>query len=214
MRPTSGSKTLFLAGSLTALLLAGTARASTVTGSIWENDPTGATNAIPANVPITPPDVTFSAPTPLNFASGGLYTIGEFLASGNGSTVLSGSSQLGNTLDNTLFNFVGTVSVTNGETFTAGHDDGLTLTIGGITVISTPGPTAFVLTTETYTGPSGTFPFQLVYGECCSAPADLSISLPFQSVPEPSSALLVGLVLLGFGAGFRSKLVYKPRRAQ
>ncbi len=82
-------------------------------------------------------DVTFTAPTPLNFASGGLYTIGEFLTSG-GATVLTGASELGNTLFDTIFNFTGTVTVTTGQTFTAGHDDGLTLVIGGLTVINEP----------------------------------------------------------------------------
>jgi hypothetical protein len=108
-------------------------------------------------------------------------------------------------MDNTLFNFTGTVSVTTGETFTVGHDDGLTLVIGGSTVISAPGPTAFELTTETYTGPSGNFAFQLVYGECCGAPADLSISLPLISaVPEPASVPFLG-------GGFAAMLLLRRR---
>lgn len=204
------SKALLLTP-LMALLMISTASANTVTGSIWENDPTGAGNATPANVPTTTPNVTFSTTTPLNFSSGSLYTIGEFLASGNGSTVLTGSSQLGNTLDNTIFNFTGSVTVTNGQQFTAGHDDGLTLVIGGLTVINDPGPTSFTNTTVTYSGPSGTFPFQLVYGECCGAPADLSISLPLSSTPEPSSltSLCGGLFLLA--GGLAAKL--RRRRA-
>src|ERR1022692_4894315 len=80
------------------------AMANPITGSIWENQST-ATNAIPGNVPSTTADVTFSTTAPINFASGNLYTIGEFLASGSGSTILTGSSQLGNTLDNTIFHF-------------------------------------------------------------------------------------------------------------
>lgn len=179
--------------------------ANTVLGSIWENQPTAAANATIANVPATTPDVTFTAPsTPLSFTSGNAYTIGEFLASGEG-TILTGASHASDTLLNTLFDFRGTVSVTNGQTFTAGHDDGLTLVIGGLTVINVPAPTAFANTTVTYTGPTGTFPFELVYGECCGPPAALAISLPLISVgpvPEPESyaLMLAGLGLLGFVA--------------
>ena len=200
MKYKAKSLTYVFAASL-GMLLISSAEAGTVTGSIWENDVTGAQNATPANVPATTPDVTFSTVTPINFHSGGLYTIGEFLASGSGSTILTGAGELGHTLDNTIFNFVGMVSVTNGETFTAGHDDGLTLIIDGITVINAPGGTSFVNTTDTYTGPTGTFAFQLVYGEAFGAPAGLAISLPLESppsgVPEPSTIGLGSLGLLG-----------------
>ena len=188
-----------LAMAAVTTLVTVSAHANTITGSIWENDSTGAGDATPANVPLTTPDVTFTVTDPINFQSGPGYTIGEFLSSG-GATVLTGAGELGNTADNTIFNFTGQVTVTSGETFTAGHDDGLTLIIGGVTVISDPGPTSFVTTPEPYTGPSGTFSFQLVYGECCGAPADLEISLPFQNVPDGGStvALLGGaLTLMG-----------------
>src|SRR5580692_11425782 len=78
-----------LIGTTIALFSFSVAHAATVTGSIWENDPTGAGNATPANVPLTTPNVTFSVNSPINFASGNLYTIGEFLSSG-GATVLTG----------------------------------------------------------------------------------------------------------------------------
>ena len=74
--------------------------------------------------------------------------------------------------------------------------------IAGITVLDAAGPTSFDVTTDTYTGPTGNEPFQLVYGECCGAPADLSISLPFVSptVPEPASLALLGSALFGVRA--------------
>jgi hypothetical protein len=184
----------YLAAVAVASLATVGAQANTVFGSIWENDSTGAGSATPANVPLTTPNITFTAPDPLAFASGSLYTIGEFLSSGNGSTVLTGAGDLGNTMVNTLFNFTGSVTVTHNQTFTAGHDDGLTLVIDGITVINDPGPTSFVNTTETYTGPTGTFAFQLVYGECCGAPANLSIDLPLQSPTVPDSGSTMAML--------------------
>jgi hypothetical protein len=113
-------------------------------------------------------------------------------------------------MENTIWNFVGTVTVTTGETFSASHDDGLTLIIGGVTVIDAPGPTAAVTTTETYTGPSGNEPFQLVYGECCGAPGSLVVDLPLtSSVPEPSTwaMMLLGFAGLGFVGYRRTKKV-------
>src|ERR1700756_992101 len=109
---------------LAVILSAGFAHAD-ILGSIWENDPTGAGDATPGNVPGTTANITFdiSGTTNIFFTSGGLYTIGEFLASettnepGSTVTVLTGLGDLGNTLDNTLFNFTGNVSVTNGQTF-------------------------------------------------------------------------------------------------
>ncbi len=182
-----------------------TARADTISGSIWENDAAGAGDATLANVPGTTPDVTFSVNSPFTFASGGAYTIGEFLTSG-GATVLTGAGELGNTLLNTFFDFKGTVTVTNGQTFTVTHDDGLSLDIGGLLVIDQPGPTPPVTQTFTYTGPSGNLPFELVYGECCGAPAELQISLPLSNaVPEPSSIVLLGGVLLGLATTLKRK---------
>jgi hypothetical protein len=195
-----------LVGACGALLLSAPVRAD-IFGSIWENNPGAASDAIPSNVPGSTPDVTFDLPgTSINFESGGAYTIGEFLASG-GATITTGASEAGNTLDNTIFNITGTVSVNTGDTFTAGHDDGLTFIIGGDTVISAPGPTSFTPSTGTYTGPSGDFPFEIVYGECCGPPGDLEISglALVSSTPEPSSVVLMSSLLLALGFMMRKR---------
>lgn len=189
-----------LAMAAIATLVTVSAQAQTITGSLWENDPTGAGDAEPSMVPLSTPDVTFSVNGNINFQSGGLYTIGEFLSSG-GATILTGAGELGNSADNLIFNFTGLVTVTTGQSFIAGHDDGLTLIINGVTVISAPGPTSFDTTTDIYSGPSGTFPFQLVYGECCGAPADLEVTLPLQNAPDGGSTMaLLGGALAMMGA--------------
>jgi hypothetical protein len=191
------------------LLAQATSQNATLIGAAYLN------NAASSNAVIGfshgPPDVTFSVPSPnpactgvfagdtLCFnsnASANAYTLGGFLASG-GATVLTGSAAaLAANLDNTVFEFTGTVTVTgtvtSPEMFQAGHDDGLTLTIGNVTVISAPGPTAFTTTPATYNGPPGTFPFDLVYGECCGPPAVLGISLPLVTptlpcTPDPNN---------------------------
>jgi hypothetical protein len=158
------------------------------------------------------PNATFTVPSPTNStctgtfvgdtlcfnsgASDNAYTLGGFLASG-GATVLTGTAtDLARNLDigtsGTMFEFTGNVTVTNGQTFQAGHDDGLQLKIGDVLVINAPGPSSFTTTPATYTGPSGTFPFDLVYGECCGPPAALGISLPLESsmacTPDPNNS--------------------------
>jgi hypothetical protein len=174
-------------------------------GSIWENQPVISGNATIANIPNTAANVTFTINSPINMQSGNLDTIGEFLASQPGGfSVQSGAGDLGNTLNNTFFEFQGTVTVTNGMQFTAGHDDGLQLQIGNVLVINVPGPTSFVTTTVTYNGPSGNLPFILTYGECCGPPADLLINLPLSSaVPEPGTWAMMLLGFAGLGFAFR-----------
>ena len=183
----------------------GTAQANTITGDLWHVPEATSQNAVPANVPGTPPDVTFDVNSPFNF-SGNSVTVGTWLASSSAFNVVENTAgTLASLMDNgsqgTLLEFTGSVTVSNGDSFTVTHDDGLTLIIGGTNLGFNPGPTAPTTTIATYTGPSGTLPFQLVYGECCGGPAALQVNLPFtNAVPESSTILLLGAGLLGLAA--------------
>jgi hypothetical protein len=204
---------LSLAASIAAISTAG---ANTVNGTIWETTTGIAQSAVPANVPpsMTPgtKGVTFSAPSdPLSFNpsdGSATYTLATWLASA-GATGISffGGAAGTDSLDSTIMNIVGKVSVTTGETFSVSHDDGVTLDIGGVTVINDPGPTSVIDSTATYTGATGNQAFQLVYGECCGPPATLVVNLPLSSVPELSTW---GMMAVGFGGiGF---LAYRRGR--
>jgi hypothetical protein len=207
---------------LAAALLASPNGHATVLGAAYLN------NAASGNAVIGfshgAPDVTFSVPSPVNAACTGAfagdtlcfnsfgaangYTVGGFLATGD-ATVLTGTpATLAAALNNTVFEFTGSVTVATGQTFQAGHDDSLQLLIGSNLVINEPGPTFFTTTPAIYSGPSGTFPFDLVYGECCGAPALLGISLPLISpapAPEPMWLAVFGSALIGLGLVLRRR---------
>jgi hypothetical protein len=201
-----------LAGSATALFLAflsaATQAAPIVSGSIWIVPAAIAQNAIPANVPLTPADVTFRAPSnPLSFDSRpNDYNLLQFLLTGGAFDIVQHTAgALSSSTNDHLFQFLGQVSVTNGQTFDVLHDDGLTLTIGGLLVVNAPGPTSPTTTLATYTGPTGTFDFELVYGECCGPPAALIVDLPLITVPEPGTVLLLAIGLIGLGLARRRR---------
>jgi hypothetical protein len=182
-----------------------------ISGDLWRVPEATSQNAIIANVPATAPDVTFSVNSPINFNATSA-SIGTWLGTGGAFNIAENTAgALAELMDNgsqgTLLQLTGFVSVTTGETFTVTHDDGLTLIIGGTDLGFNPGPTAPVVTIATYTGPSGNFPFTLVYGECCGGPAVLQVDLPFSdtTVPEPTTLALVGAALAAMGFARRRR---------
>ena len=176
------------------------AHANTVTGSLYRVPEATSQDAIPGNVPAGTADVTFSVNSPFNLSATDA-TISAWLASSGAFNIVENtpgtlSSLMDNGTTGTLVNFLGNVSVTNGQQFSVTHDDGLTLMIGGVDLGFNPGLTPPITTIATYTGPTGNFAFQLVYGECCEGAAVLQVDLPFSAVPGSiAGAGLPGLIL-------------------
>lgn len=202
--------------SVVFLALSASARADYITGYGWVT-----TNAIGelstgASLPTLSLDTCShgtAACTPGN-ADVSFTTTGidfPFQTSGSIEGWLASSGfQLNNLIDSapdtalspTIWEFVGHVSVTNGETFSFAHDDGMTLTVNGLTLIDSAGPTSYAGGDAIYTGDTEAYaPFTLVYVDTRGGDAVLGVNL-FQpdaaGVPEPASLPLMGA---GTGAG-------------
>jgi len=214
------------------VLSANAAQANLVTlnGSTWLNQPISVSQNASLPTPATPPDLTFTVTSSVDllFSSCGpltaggqctlpattSYTVGTWLATPpvfpNTQVVGSFASPSGfgvpaamaNTVDNSYWDFTGTVNVTNGEMFTVNHDDGAEFLVNGVAIPGiSGGPTSPQQSIITYTGPTlNGASIQLIYTECCGAPAVFETNLPnggLTTTPEPASVALVGSGLIG-----------------
>jgi len=200
---------------LAVLAVTGTANATTYSGvafcneaAVSSNTPTSAT--LPAAEAGGTQCASFSA-SAINFSGDapGAYNLGGFLNSNGaafGITYLNGFTGSSD-LNDTLWVFTGTANFTNGQVFDVRHDDGTNMYVNGVNVLSAPGPTAPVVSTFTYSGPTGNFEFQFIYTECCGGAADYSTTLvpPVVGTPEPGTLVLLFSGMLGVAGTIRHR---------
>jgi hypothetical protein len=217
-------RSLSLAALAVVLLAAAPlSHAATITGSVWEGGTTSDVPVIGSSIYSTTPTATFSltnasATALINFRSDSDLTLTGFLTTGvgdvsNGDTLLytSGASHGSDGINNDLFEFQGTTTLTDG-TYTFSHDDGLLLYLGSNLVINAGGPTSaedtsFTVCASGCNAVAGTYNYTLLYAEVFGAPAQLRANLPLvTSVPEPSTFVMLGTGLLGAAGALRRRL--------
>ncbi len=186
-------------------VLSSAAYAGTVSSQLWKLPDVDTYTANPGSLPATTPDVTFNSPTPFNYSLDG--TVSDWLATGGASSIVENTpgtlaSRMSDSVIGTIVDIKGCVTVNTGDQFTFTHDDGMYLAINGIDLGFLASPTSPFTETQTYSGASGTFPFELIYTENHSGPAVLVGGTDaFVTCPDSGSslALMSGAVgVLGF----------------
>jgi hypothetical protein len=151
----------------------------------------------------------------INYSNSGANTIPGFFASGGAPTpatctsvaCLTNPLSLGGFAQATVFRF--TFTETTAETFSALHDDGISLFVAGTetttcTIASCPGdllPTSAAQPTGARTDSVNIGPgtYDLWYAEVNGLPAVLQATSTPTGVPEPASLTLLGSALAGLG---------------
>lgn len=101
-------------------------------------------------------------------------------------------------MENTIWEFTGTGFFNVTARYKLNHDDGVTVMVDGAPEFSEAGMGG-VDELYPYGGETGNFNFDVVYAECCGAPAILFVDFLAVAVPEPSSLVLLCVALAGIG---------------
>ena len=187
----------FLPFVLAAVASVGVAHASTFTGTVY-NDASG--NVVnPSTLGTALGSFTVSS---FNFnvgpgytAGNSNFTIGKFLS--GGSNLVIDSTLANKTVASTEFVFTGSTYLVHGQSYSFTHDDGMTLSIDGVSYINTPAQTVAIASTFIYTGVTGNHSFNLDYASNSLSPSVLTGSFTPAATPEPSSFIMLGTGIIG-----------------